>query len=232
MKNMAITERQQSILGAVLHEHIKSAKPVGSETIAERSDLELSSASIRNALQELEEGGYLTQPHTSAGRIPTVKAYRFYLDHLLEEVELSRHAQDALRAALSEHKAAEARLKMVARALSDLCANTVIIGFNRHDTYYTGLAHLFHQPEFAEIEHVLSVSEIVDRLDEVIAHLFDEASAEPSVLIGRDNPFGEATGAVVMRCDDSRLMGILGPVRMPYGRNLALLNFTRQLLNA
>lgn len=229
---MAITERQQGILGAVLHEHIKSAKPVGSETLAESAHLGLSAASIRNALQELEEEGFLTQPHTSAGRIPTVKAYRFYLDHLLEEVELSRHAQDELRTALAAHHVAEARLKMVARTLAGLCTNTVIIGFSRHDTYYTGLAHLFHQPEFAAIEHVLSVSEIVDRLDEVIAHLFDDIHADPVVLIGRDNPFGEATGAVVMRCKDNHLMGILGPVRMPYGRNLALLNFTRQLLQA
>lgn len=227
---MAITERQQSILGAVLHEHIRSAKPVGSETLAESTRLGLSSASIRNALQDLEETGYLTQPHTSAGRLPTVKAYRFYLDHMLEEVELSRHAQEELRAALSAQSAIEARLKIIARTLADLCANTVIIGFSRHDTYYTGLAHLFHQPEFAEIEHVLSVSEIVDRLDDVIAEIFDEVRAEPAVFIGRDNPFGEGTGAVVMRCDAHRLMGILGPVRMPYDRNLALLNFTRQLL--
>lgn len=229
---MAITERQQSILGAVFHEHIRSAKPVGSETLAESAHLGLSSASIRNALQELEETGYLTQPHTSAGRVPTVKAYRFYLDHLLEEVELSQYAQEELRTAFAAHRAAEAQLKMIARTLADLCNSTVIIGFSRHDTYYTGLAHLFHQPEFSAIEHVLSVSEIVDRLDEVIARLFDDVHAEPVVLIGSNNPFGEATGAVVMRCDDSRLMGILGPVRMPYGRNLALLNFTRQLLNA
>ena len=229
---MAVTERQQSILAAVLHEHIKWAKPVGSETLAESAHLGLSSASIRNALKELEETGYLTQPHTSAGRVPTIKAYRFYLDHLLEEVELSRHAQEELRTALAQHPADEARLKMVARTLADLCANTVIIGFSRHEAYYTGLAHLFHQPEFAAIEHVLSVSEIVDRLDDVVAHLYDDVHAEPIVLIGRDNPFGEATGAVVIRCDDGRLMGILGPVRMSYGRNLALLNFTRRLLTA
>src|SRR3989338_3336389 len=80
---MEITGRDQNILRATILCYIKTATPVGSRTLTKISELGLSPATIRNVMADLEELGYLEQPHASAGRVPTEKAYRFYVDHLL-----------------------------------------------------------------------------------------------------------------------------------------------------
>ncbi len=83
-----LTERRETILGIVVREYIATATPVGSKTIAEEHHLSISPATIRNEMALLEEQGYLTHPYTSAGRIPTQKGYRYFVEHLMEETEL------------------------------------------------------------------------------------------------------------------------------------------------
>lgn len=90
---MELNERKRKILRTIIDDYISSAMPVGSKTIAEQLGMRISSATIRNEMSELEELGYLEQPHTSAGRIPSDKAYRMYVDQLLEIASLS--AEDA-----------------------------------------------------------------------------------------------------------------------------------------
>src|SRR5689334_15966856 len=98
-------ERKRKLLQAIIHQYIKTAKPVGSAFLAEQYHLDLSSATIRNVMAELEEEGFLTHPHTSAGRVPTDKAYRFYVDSLadlqrlaqLEEQRIQTEYQERIR---------------------------------------------------------------------------------------------------------------------------------------
>src|SRR4029450_4459133 len=85
----ALDERTQNILMAVVWSFIHTAEPIGSRTISKRFDFGLSPATIRNVMSDLEELGFLEQPHTSAGRVPTDKGYRFYIDHLRKVEELS-----------------------------------------------------------------------------------------------------------------------------------------------
>ena len=77
-------ERKEKILNAIIQNYLETGEPVGSRTISKMSDLNLSSATIRNEMSDLEELGYIVQPHTSSGRIPSDKGYRFYVDHLME----------------------------------------------------------------------------------------------------------------------------------------------------
>jgi heat-inducible transcriptional repressor len=93
---MEMTERRQRILALVVREYINTALPVGSEALA-RLKLGVSSATIRNELAALEEGNYLTHPHTSAGRIPTEKGYRYFVETLMEEMELAPAEQRMIR---------------------------------------------------------------------------------------------------------------------------------------
>ncbi len=232
---MTLSQRQHDILLATIHEYIRTARAVGSGTLVEACDLALSPASVRTALMELEEQGYLSQPHTSAGRIPTERAYRYFIAHMLNERRVAEDAQDSIRHAFAHGGTYEERLKAVARALADLCENTVIVGFARHDVFYTGLAHLFQQPEFAHLDLVRSISSVVDRMDDVVASLYDRVHAETVIFVGKESPFGEATGALLMKCAPAmsrtaRLLGIVGPQRMAYDENAALLQFTRQIL--
>ena len=82
---MELNERKEKILNAVIKNYLETGEPVGSRTISKYTDLNLSSATIRNEMSDLEEMGYIVQPHTSAGRIPTDKGYRFYVDNMLKE---------------------------------------------------------------------------------------------------------------------------------------------------
>src|SRR5688572_13262052 len=98
-------ERKRKLLQAVIHQYVKTAKPVGSAFLADQYNLDLSSATIRHVMAELEQDGYLTHPHTSAGRVPTDKAYRFYVDSLMElqrlalieEERIQREYQERIR---------------------------------------------------------------------------------------------------------------------------------------
>lgn len=85
MENGALDERKIKILDAIIRNYLETGEPVGSRTISKYTDLNLSSATIRNEMSDLEELGYIVQPHTSAGRIPSDKGYRFYVDHLIRE---------------------------------------------------------------------------------------------------------------------------------------------------
>ena len=82
---MQMDERKWTILKAIIKTYLETGEPVGSRTISKYSDLNLSSATIRNEMSDLEEMGYILQPHTSAGRIPSDAGYRFYVDHMMEE---------------------------------------------------------------------------------------------------------------------------------------------------
>ncbi len=84
---MEMDERKTKILTAIIRNYLETGEPVGSRTISKYTDLSLSSATIRNEMSDLEEMGYIIQPHTSSGRIPSDKGYRFYVDNLMAEKE-------------------------------------------------------------------------------------------------------------------------------------------------
>lgn len=92
-----LTPRQQEILKVLVQEYVDSASPVGSSTIQRAGRLDISSATIRNELALLEDLGYVVQPHTSAGRVPTVKGYRYFVEQLMEETQLSLPEQRTIR---------------------------------------------------------------------------------------------------------------------------------------
>ena len=96
-----LSERKKKILAAVVDEYIASAEPVGSKLIAQKAGLTVSSATIRNELADLVEMGYLEQPHTSAGRVPTAQGYRFYVNELMERAKLSAEETEEINRSLN-----------------------------------------------------------------------------------------------------------------------------------
>jgi len=95
-----LSERKMRILKTLIDDYIQTAQPVGSRTISKKHELGLSSATIRNEMADLEEMGYITQPHTSAGRVPSDKGYRFYVDHLMQVETLARDEIKKIRSAI------------------------------------------------------------------------------------------------------------------------------------
>ena len=117
MDGLELDERKTKILDAIIRNYLATGEPVGSRTISKYSDLNLSSATIRNEMSDLEELGYIIQPHTSAGRIPSDKGYRFYVDHLMQEKE--REVSEMKEFVIEKTEKMEQVLRQVAKLLAN-----------------------------------------------------------------------------------------------------------------
>ena len=111
-----LDERKMKILQAIIRNYLETGEPVGSRTISKYTDLNLSSATIRNEMADLEELGYILQPHTSAGRIPSDKGYRLYVDSMLEEKD--REVADLKELLVEKEDKMDHLLRQVARVLA------------------------------------------------------------------------------------------------------------------
>jgi len=126
---MSLDERSKKVLKAVVLSYIKTALPIGSRAITRRFDFGVSPATIRNIMSDLEEGGFLTHPHTSAGRIPTGKGYRFYVDTLFQEETFLKYRDEIVREAerLVHREDASRLLQNTSKLLSDLTHYMAIV---------------------------------------------------------------------------------------------------------
>lgn len=136
-----LTERQRMILSAIIDDYVRSAEPIGSRSISKRGNVGFSPATIRNEMSDLEEMGYLEQPHTSAGRIPSHKGYRYYVDHLLGHGTLHNNDLDSMKGAFAERiQEMEGVIQHVAGMLSSLTNYTsIVLG---PEVFSTTLKHL------------------------------------------------------------------------------------------
>ena len=133
-----LQEREENVLSSVIHHYVASAKPVGSQVIARGMDL--SSATVRNVLMELEKKGYLTHPHTSAGRVPQDQGYRFYVDRLMQARQLSLREKQQVEQEYEKSKdEVETLMRHTTKVLSAM-------------TRLAGLA-VFHVPEEISFDH-------------------------------------------------------------------------------
>ncbi len=124
---MPLDERSREILQWVISSFVSTGKPVGSRKIARRSREHLSAATVRNIMADLEEMGYLRQPHTSAGRVPTDKAYRLYVDHLLERHEITRRDRALIENSMAGDNSPEHLMARTSRVLSQVTKNLGIV---------------------------------------------------------------------------------------------------------
>ena len=123
-----LDERKAAILRAVVEEYIETAQPVGSSHVASAPGVDVSSATVRNEMAGLEAEGYLRQPHTSAGRVPTEKGYRFFVDHLRPPTQLGDRSQSQVREFFDRaHGEVEEMLAQTSRLLSNLTKLTSVV---------------------------------------------------------------------------------------------------------
>jgi len=222
-------QRLEKALIYLIEDYIRSAEPVSSQALVRNHGLDVSSATVRNWFAVLDEDGYVIQPHTSAGRIPSDTAYAWYADRLGES-GVSSAEQDALQAALRLEGDAASRLKSVAKACVDLTKNAVLVGTNTSDTYYTGLTELFSQPEFRDWSRVISMSTVLDQLDFQLNNLRKKVFTTPEVMVGERCPFGNACGSILMTVPDQSLLVMLGPIRMDYKKARNVLHYVSEHL--
>lgn len=237
-----LSERQAAVLETVINQYIRTAEPVGSKIIAEEYDLGVSPATIRNEMAALEEMGYLVQPHTSAGRIPTDKGYRYYVDSLREMLSLAEENVESLQAKLTELKRMETEdlLREISSLLASQSATISLVlspGSHRR-SYFWGVSQILHQPEFVDIRRVEFLMEFLEGENRLTAYLMEEIG-EPNVhvRIGSENRISELDDLSLVAAGYSRdgepagIVGLLGPKRMDYGRAIPMVDLTARSLS-
>jgi heat-inducible transcriptional repressor len=216
--------RQKELLFNITKEHIDSARAVGSKFLVDKYNMDVSSATIRNDMAELEREGYIMHLHTSAGRIPTELGYKYYLENFLDKTGvIERESGRAIDLAKKEGE-----IKGMAKKIAELSNSAVVVAITKNDLYYTGISNLFSQPEFADFDLIYNLSSVVDHLDEVIEEIYDSID-ETQIRIGKDNPFSADCASILSKME-GMMFGIIGPIRMDYEKNLGLINYTKKLL--
>lgn len=221
-------KRKELILFTLTKEHIRTGSPVSSGALAENYKLGISPATIRNEMAVLEDEGFIRQPHTSAGRVPTEAAYGLYAKQG-EGKKIGESDRKNLDLSLKDLD--EDGFKRTAKLLAALSGNAVFWAFYRRNIYYTGVSNLLKQPEFREIELIYDISAVIDRLDEIIDAHFDRIGPGAELMIGSQNPFGSFCSAILTKYERNGrtgLFGIIGPIRMDYARNQALVKYVRE----
>jgi len=229
-----MTDRQKQILSAIVEQYAEVASPVGSSLLAKVFNV--SSATIRTEMAELERLGYITQPHTSAGRVPTDKGYRSYVNSISEASQVpERRAERALTARVHHGGVPEHTIRNAVDTLVELTHNLGIATIG-NQLYMSGLSNLFGQPEFMRGRQVQQVASLLDNLE---PWLREAAPNEPlSVYIGRENPIGRSAGCSLIICrfhspySDRSYIGVLGPTRQNYRDVMTLVRHTGQALEA
>lgn len=231
-----MTERQMQILAAIIEQYAEVASPVGSVTLAKLFNV--SSATIRSEMAKLEELGFIAQPHTSAGRIPTDQGYRFYVNtineaHALQPPQLDRSAR-AIEARVSTHgDRADRAIRSAVDSLVELTHNLGLATIG-DELYMNGIGNLFSQPEFMQGNHVQAVARLLDNLE---PWLREAAPNEPlNVYIGSENPIGKTSGVTLIISrfrspySDHSYIGVLGPTRQSYGKVMQLVRHAGAML--
>ncbi len=228
-------ERQEHILRAVVDEYVRSGEPVASKVIVDRYMAHVSPATVRNDLAALEELGYVYQPHTSAGRVPTEVGYKYYIDHFIR-VERADKIAEELRHAVNTAESPGAMLRAAAKALSSMSGHATIVAGQHGESQVAGLANLMQEPEFDDMQRRTDVATALDHAETAIAELLQLVRQdEVTVWIGRENPLGAELASVVIRVrlpnGEVGMLGLMGPLRMRYGRNIGLLQEVKKLLD-
>lgn len=224
-----MTDRQRAILAAIIEQYAEIAAPVGSVTLAKLFGV--SSATIRAEMAKLEDMGLIAAPHTSAGRIPTDKGYRMYVngitDAQMTELPsgLDRSAR-TIEAHVNSHVTqADRAIRSAVDSLVELTGN---MGFATigSELYTNGISRLFSQPEYMQGQHIQAVARLIDNIE---PWLREAAPNEPlNVFIGSENPIGKSSGATLIISrfrspySDASYIGVIGPTRQNYARTMHL----------
>lgn len=224
--------RQKQLFKNIIEEYVKTAQPVGSKLVVEKFQMDISPATVRNDMAELENLGLIRQPHTSAGRIPTEDGYKYYVENFVQlEKELDKKDKEEIQISVNQNSENDfdQEIKSLAKVIAEKSNSGIIVGLPNHKVYYTGLSNLFSQLEFQNLELISSISEVFDHLDEMMDDVYDDFSEEVEILIGDKNPFSENCSIVISKNKDV-LFGIVGPKRMDYQRNIELINFIKNII--
>lgn len=226
-----LKERQKSILNAIIQEYIRTARPVASRDLTPKYKLGVGPATVRNEMLELDGLGYLEQPHTSAGRVPTDSGYRFFVDNLIADSRLTEK-EKSLVAELFEIMDEGEFVREASRTMARVSNAFTALGLLEENVFYdAGFSEVTAQPEFKETESIKMFSRLVDNLENEVRTFFEnfDSEADDHIFIGGENPFENASSCAVFISRFEHPQGfdgfitMIGPKRTNYSHHRALL---------
>jgi heat-inducible transcriptional repressor len=235
-----MNERQAELLTTIINEFIQTGLPVGSKTIIDCKQFNVSGATIRNEMHTLSEEGFLEQPHISAGRIPTALGYRTYVKEFMKPTKheaLVKEKFESLKNQYLKRKDQERAYEAVA-LLSRIMPNISFATIpHRNRVYYMGLANVLRQPEFQQDSAL--ASNVVEVLEESLTDLLESVEIDNKIryYIGEDHILQTLQSCALLvtkytiRGEEDGVVGILGPIRMDYAYNTVALELAVDLLN-
>jgi heat-inducible transcriptional repressor len=233
-----LTERQLHILKAIIEEYIETAEPVGSEMLDKKYNLGVSPATIRNEMAYLTKSGYLKQPHTSAGRAPTPRALKFYVEKLMKKKEMSVADEVNVKQKIWDYRSKSDKfLREATRALAEETKTMSLAATNDGEFFTSGLGNILEMPEFYDID---MTKHLLDTLDEyefwwsIFSHFGNDT--EPlTVFLGED--LGDMVlsdcGGVFVHYSSSvnkGVIGVVGSTRLNYSKIIPMVKYMGNLI--
>lgn len=234
-----LTPRQVQILKCIVEEYTESAEAVGSDVIEKKYNLGVSPATIRNEMVALTTGGYLRQQHTSAGRVPTPKGIKFYVDQLMEEKKLSVAEEVAAKEqVMSVKDDFDKLMHEVTKALAKQTHSLGIAATEDGDVWHSGYANILDIPEFYNIDVTSRVLELLEESQRLRELFFERADWDTpiEILFGEELgwPHFEPVGVVACQFASPHgrgSLGIIGPVRFNYPFVIPIVRYFGDLVN-
>jgi heat-inducible transcriptional repressor len=245
VRNVDYEARRRAVLAQAIRRYIKDAIPVASEDIAR--DFSLSSATIRNIFVELEEDGFLTHPYTSAGRIPTVRGYRYYVDSLISGLELLEEEKEQIIKEykrqinrLDSKKRLEEILEEASEVISSITHYAGIVSFldleDRFFYFYKGISSILEQPEFHDFGRLRILIRILEDkrylLDIINRDFKEKVKIYFAEELNRNdiNKYALVVSRYRIKDRPSGRLAVLGPMRMEYKHIIPTMEFMSDAL--
>lgn len=234
----ALSERQAKVLAVIVKEYSNSGEPVGSDEVSQKYKLNVSSATIRNDMAALEKMGYIEQPHTSAGRVPTDLGYRYFVNELMKRFELSIKEQRELRIHLRTLQQQHQELgRKISRLLAEKTDQAAFALFPEESSA-AGLTNILQQANLTDKSDIMEVVNFFENIDEYAQKMLTTFFADkPETLIGKEHHLANISNyslivsKVALPEGKSGLIGIIGPKAMRYDKNITLVDYVAKVLS-
>lgn len=234
----ALTARQTQILKSLIDEYIETSYAVGSENLDKKYNLGVSPATIRSEMNSLTKKGYLRQPHTSSGRVPTPLAMKFYIDQLMEERQMSLTEEVKTKEDVWDtRKNLDDLLEESTKLLAEKTKNLAIAATDEGKIWRAGFSNIFLNPEFSNIETCANIFSIIEEVDKMTELFFEKAISGSiiDVLFGEELGWPEldSVGIVATHFNvhgKNAALGVIGPIRLSYQTIIPTLKYFKNVI--
>ncbi len=231
-----ITRRQARILAAIVKENCETGEPVASSEIVEKYDLGVSPATIRNEMATLEDLGFIKQPHTSSGRVPTDTGFRYFVNQLMDRVKLSIKEQEKLKLEIKKLQFAHMEMgRRIAKLLAEHSQQASFTLFPE-EVSTVGLSNILDNPSLPA-EDAREIAKFFDSIDEHAESMIleyggkgPEARIGKEITLSKNSDYSMIVSGLQLPSGKKGVIGLVGPKSMKYEKNLTLMEYISKLL--